>query len=76
MSNKKFIYLTAAIIMIILAGFAPKAMAQETSEIHFDGWGIRAGLSSDPDQVYGGVHFNLGQLTKDEIGRASCRERV
>ena len=71
MSNKKFIYLTVAIIMLILAGFAPKAMAQETPEIRFDGWGIRAGLSSDPDQVYGGVHFNLGQLTKDVRFRPS-----
>lgn len=64
MIDRKFIYLTV-VIMLILAGFLTKAMAQETSEIHFDGWGIRAGLSSDPDQVYGGVHFNLGELTKD-----------
>jgi len=64
MSDRKFAYLTIAIILI-LAGFAPKAMAQETPEIRFDGWGIRAGLSSDPDQVYGGVHFNLGEFTKD-----------
>jgi opacity protein-like surface antigen len=33
--------------------------------------GIRAGLSSDPDQVYGGVHFNLGELTKDVRFRPS-----
>ena len=71
MSNKKFIYLTVAIIMLIFADFAPKAMAQETPEIRFDGWGIRAGLSSDPDQVYGGVHFNLGKLTKDVRFRPS-----
>jgi hypothetical protein len=71
MSNKKFISLAVAIIMLSLADFAPKAMAQETPEIRFDGWGIRAGLSSDPDQVYGGVHFNLGQLTKDVRFRPS-----
>ena len=65
MIHRKFIYLTVVIIMLILAGFPTKAMAQETSETHFNGWGIRAGLSSDPDQVYGGVHFNLGELTKD-----------
>jgi len=64
MSNKKFIYLTV-IIMLISAGFATKAMAQEVSEIRFDGWGIRLGLSSDPDQVYGGIHFNLGEFAKD-----------
>ena len=65
MSDKKFIYLTVVIIMLILAGFATKAMAQEMSEVRFHGWGIRAGLSSDPDQVYAGVHFNLGEFTKD-----------
>jgi opacity protein-like surface antigen len=65
MSDKKFMYLTVVIIMLILAGFATKAMAQEMSEVRFHGWGIRAGLSSDPDQVYGGVHFNLGEFTKD-----------
>jgi opacity protein-like surface antigen len=64
MSNKKFIYLTV-IIMLISAGFATKAMAQEESEIRFDGWGIRLGLSSEPDQVYGGIHFNLGEFAKD-----------
>ena len=65
MSDKKFIYVTVVITMLIFAGFATKAMAQETSGIRFDGWGIRAGLSSDPDQVYGGVHLNLGEFTKD-----------
>jgi opacity protein-like surface antigen len=71
MSNKKFISLAVAIIMLSLADFASKAKAQETPEIRFDGWGIQAGLSSDPDQVYGGVHFNLGQLTKDVRFRPS-----
>ena len=71
MSNKKFMYLTVAIIMLSLADFAPKAMAQETPKFCFDGWGIRAGLSSDPDQVYGGVHFNLGKFTKDVRFRPS-----
>jgi hypothetical protein len=65
MGDKKCIYLTVVIIVLILAGFATKAMAQEVSELRFTGWGIRAGLSSDPDQVYGGVHFNLGEIAKD-----------
>ena len=65
MSDKKFIYLTVVITMLILVGFATKAMAQGTSEIRFKGWGIRAGLSSDPDQVYGGVHLDLGELIED-----------
>jgi len=71
MRNSKYAYLAVAIIMVMLAGFASKAMAQEMSGIRFDGWGIRGGLSSDPDQVYGGVHFNLGEFTKDVRFRPS-----
>ncbi|MGA1840398.1 MAG: hypothetical protein ACMUIU_07210 [bacterium] len=65
MSSKRCIYLSIVIIMFILAGFATKAIAQGMSGIRWKGWGVRAGLSSDPDQVYGGVHFNLGEFAKD-----------
>ncbi|MGA1864883.1 MAG: hypothetical protein ACMUHX_07465 [bacterium] len=65
MRGKKCIYMTVVIIMFILAGFATKAMAQGMSGIRWEGWGVRAGLSSDPDQVYAGVHFNLGEFVKD-----------
>jgi hypothetical protein len=65
MRDRKFIYLTAAVTMLIFIGFALKAIAQEMPEIRFNGWGIRAGLSSDPDQVYGGVHLDLGELIED-----------
>jgi len=71
MRESKYAYLAVAIITVMLVGFAPKAMAQEMSGIRFDGWGIRAGLSSDPDQVYGGVHLNLGEFTKDVRFRPS-----
>jgi opacity protein-like surface antigen len=36
-----------------------------TSGIGWQGWGVRAGLSSNPDQAFGGVHFNLGYFAKD-----------
>jgi len=49
MIHRKFIYLTVVIIMLMLAGFPTKAMAQETSQTGFNGWGVRAGLSSDPE---------------------------
>ena len=65
MSTKRIIYLAVIVTMLVFAGFAPKAMAQETSGIGFEGWGVRAGLSSDPDQVYGGVHLDLGEFYKD-----------
>jgi opacity protein-like surface antigen len=71
MSKKKCTFLTVSIIVLILAGFAPNVIAQEAPGIRFDGWGIRAGLSSDPDQAYAGVHFDLGEFTKDVRFRPS-----
>src|SRR5262245_8488909 len=35
------------------------------SGIGWEGWGVRVGLSSDPDQAFGGVHFNLGHFARD-----------
>ncbi|MGA1791837.1 MAG: hypothetical protein ACMUIM_10140 [bacterium] len=71
MSDKRYSYLIALIIILILAGFTQKAFAQGLSRIHWNGWGVRAGLSSDPDQAYGGVHFNLGEFAKDVRFRPS-----
>lgn len=65
MSREKYTYLIVVFIIFILAGFAAKVVAQGMSGIRWNGWGVRAGLSSDPDQVYGGVHFNLGEFAKD-----------
>ena len=36
-----------------------------TSGLGWRGWGVRAGVSLDPDQVFGGVHFNLGEFARD-----------
>lgn len=36
-----------------------------TSGIGWRGWGVRVGVSADPDQVFGGVHFNLGEFARD-----------
>ena len=44
---------------------APPAQQQSASGIRWEGWGVRAGLSANPDQVYGGVHFNLGEFAKN-----------
>jgi opacity protein-like surface antigen len=32
---------------------------------------MRAGVSSDPDQIYGGVHFELGEFARDVRFRPS-----
>jgi opacity protein-like surface antigen len=33
-----------------------------SSDIGYQGWGLRAGVASDIDQVVGGAHFNLGEF--------------
>jgi hypothetical protein len=71
MHNKKYIYLITGIVMFILAVFTTKTMAQGMAGIAWKGWGLRAGVSSDPDQGYGGVHFNLGEFAKDVRFRPS-----
>jgi len=32
------------------------------SDIGWNGWGLRVGVTDDPDQVIGGAHFNLGEF--------------
>jgi len=71
MSDKKYIYLTLSIIMFILVVFTTKLAAQGLDGIQYEGWGVRGGLSSDPDQGYGGVHVNMGEFTKDVRFRPS-----
>lgn len=44
---------------------ASTAPPQASSGIRWEGWGVRAGLSASPDQVYGGVHFNLGEFARN-----------
>jgi len=53
------------LVVLLLAGSTAPARAQGTQGIRWNGWGVRAGLSADPDQVFGGVHFNLGEFAKD-----------
>jgi opacity protein-like surface antigen len=48
-----------------LAQGTTEAPAQGTTGIGWKGWGVRVGASADPDQIYGGVHFNLGEFAKD-----------
>jgi opacity protein-like surface antigen len=60
-------FLLAVPVLFALAALVPadEALAQETTGIGWKGWGVRVGASADPDQVYGGVHFNLGEFAKD-----------
>lgn len=49
----------------LLAVDPATALAQGTEKLGWQGWGIRVGASADADQIYGGVHFNLGEFARD-----------
>jgi len=72
MGNKRYSFLLViVIVMLVFLGFASKVMAQGLSGIRWNGWGVRAGMSGDPDQVYGGVHFDMGEFSRDVRFRPS-----
>ncbi len=65
-------------LVLLLSGLAAPVFAQGThakgsSGLGYNGWGVRVGVSSgpnfgdgfDPDQIYGGVHFELGEFARD-----------
>jgi hypothetical protein len=60
-------FVLAVPVLFALAALIPadEALAQGTTGIGWKGWGVRVGASADPDQIYGGVHFNLGEFAKD-----------
>jgi hypothetical protein len=58
-------YAAPLLFLPVLAVLATPAMAQGTSKIGYRGWGVRAGVSSEPDQVYGGVHWDLGEFARN-----------
>lgn len=62
---RRFLRVVPVLVVLLLSGAAAPALAQGTQGIRWDGWGVRAGFSSNPDQFYGGVHFNLGEFAKN-----------
>lgn len=72
---RRFVLATPLLLALLIFVPSDNALAQSstttsggshaTSGIGWEGWGVRAGVSADPDQVYGGVHFNLGYFAKD-----------
>ncbi len=65
MQIKRMLVLTA-ILMIALPIWAEETVETSSqSDIGWKGWGLRAGVTTDPDQVVGGVQFNLGEFTRN-----------
>jgi hypothetical protein len=61
MSIRKFL----TVALILAAGAGSTAQAADTDGIGLRGWGPRVGLSDGPDQVIGGLHFDLGEFTRN-----------
>ena len=53
------------LVAISLAVFLAGSSLAEAQGISFRGWGPRFGISSDPDQVVVGAHWDLGEFTKN-----------
>jgi opacity protein-like surface antigen len=56
------------LFLVLTLAIAAPAIAQSSaggSGLGWEGWGVRVGASSDPDQVYGGFHFDLGHFARD-----------
>lgn len=51
--------LACLIVATVALAHAPSVAA---ADIGWRGWGPRVGLSEDPDQVFGGAHFDLGEF--------------
>jgi len=51
-------------LALVILGTLLSAPAQAEG-LSFRGWGPRVGLSLNPDQVFGGVHFNLGEIARN-----------
>ena len=56
----RFVKPAALLIAVVAAAGAPALAA----DVGFRGWGPRFGVSDDPDQVLGGVQFDLGEFAK------------
>jgi hypothetical protein len=66
-------YANPILLLPMLVCLATPALAQSSAKsssrsgpgIGWRGWGVRVGASQNPDQIYGGVHFDLGEFAKD-----------
>lgn len=60
---------TALLLLPLVFLFAAPASAQGTTaqgpNIGWNGWGVRVGVTSEPDQIYAGVHFELGEFARN-----------
>jgi hypothetical protein len=53
-------YVLVLPVLVLLAAIPASAQ----TSVGMNGWGLRVGVSSSPDQFYGGAHFEMGELAR------------
>jgi len=51
-------------ILAMVAAFLCSGPAHAADSVGFRGWGPRIGLTSDPDQIHFGAHFDFGRFAR------------
>lgn len=62
-SGVNYWLLKRAAVLLVLLALAPTPAAAQ--DIAFRGWGLRAGVADDPDQVVLGAQFNFGEFIEN-----------
>ena len=65
MQIKRFLFVAAILLVVLPIGAEESSQTWSDSDIGYNGWGLRAGVTDDPDQVVVGVQFNLGEFTRN-----------
>ena len=61
-AKAKFSLLTAGALVLALSGAASTSRADV---LDYHGWGVRGGISSDPDQFVVGMHLEMGEMAEN-----------
>jgi hypothetical protein len=51
--------------LALFAAVALPALPAAAQDLAFRGWGLRAGVSDNPDQLVAGAQFNFGEVYRD-----------
>ena len=55
----------AFLSLALFAAVALPALPAAAQDLAFRGWGLRAGVSDNPDQLVVGAQFNFGEVYRD-----------
>ncbi len=61
---RRWTFLLALTLALGAVGLLPGSAAAQSGRLGFRGWGPHVGVTSGPDQVHLGVHFDFGDLAR------------